>query len=443
MFEALTEKLTAVFSRLSNRGRLTEQDVDAALREVRLALLEADVNLKVVRDFLGKVRQRCVGKEVLESLTPGQQVVKIVREELEAVLTGGDGRLLPGPQPPTVVMLVGLQGSGKTTTAAKLAVHLRRQGQRALLVAADLKRPAAVEQLVSLGKQLDVPVHSEGLDKKAWDVCLHGQAKARESGLNWVILDTSGRLHVDAEMMAELVEIGKRTHPAETLLVLDAMTGQDAVRVAQDFQAQVNLTGVIVAKLDGDARGGAALSVTAVTGLPVKFAGVGEKVDALEPFYPDRMASRILGMGDVLGFIEKAQATFDQQQAQEMERKLRTATFNLEDFLAQFQQVKNMGPLSQILEMIPGWGAMSRRLPANALDDGKLKKMEAIILSMTPGERRRPETLDGSRRKRIARGSGTTLADVNTLLNQFRQSRDMMQRMARGKLKLPGMPRGF
>ena len=443
MFEALTEKLTAVFSRLSNRGRLTEQDVDAALREVRLALLEADVNLKVVRDFLGKVRQRCVGKEVLESLTPGQQVVKIVREELEAVLTGGDGRLLPGPQPPTVVMLVGLQGSGKTTTAAKLAVHLRRQGQRALLVAADLKRPAAVEQLVSLGKQLDVPVHSEGLDKKAWDVCLHGQAKARESGLNWVILDTSGRLHVDAEMMAELVEIGKRTHPAETLLVLDAMTGQDAVRVAQDFQAQVNLTGVIVAKLDGDARGGAALSVTAVTGLPIKFAGVGEKVDALEPFYPDRMASRILGMGDVLGFIEKAQATFDQQQAQEMERKLRTATFNLEDFLAQFQQVKNMGPLSQILEMIPGWGAMSRRLPANALDDGKLKKMEAIILSMTPGERRRPETLDGSRRKRIARGSGTTLADVNTLLNQFRQSRDMMQRMARGKLKLPGMPRGF
>jgi signal recognition particle subunit SRP54 len=441
MFEALTEKLTAVFQRLSNKGRLTEKDVTEALREVRLALLEADVNLKVIRDFLERVRQRCIGKDVLESLTPGQQVVKIVHEELIAVLSGGDPKLSPAPSPPTVVMLVGLQGSGKTTTCAKLALHLRRQGHRALLVAADLKRPAAVEQLVTLGKQLDIPVYSEGLDKKAGDVCHRGVARARELGMSWVILDTAGRLHIDEEMMTELVEVKKRTVPHEALLVVDAMTGQDAVRVAQDFHAKVGLTGLILTKLDGDARGGAALSVTSVTGVPIKFVGVGEKADALEQFHPDRMASRILGMGDVLTLIEKAQATIDEKQAQEMQRKLRTASFTLEDFLGQLQQLKKMGPLSQLLEMLPGIGTLAKRMPSDAMDEKQLKKVEAIIFSMTQEERRRPEILDGSRKRRIARGSGTTPADVNLLLNQFKQSQTLMQRLAKGKLSIPGMPR--
>ncbi len=438
MFESLSEKLNTVFNRLSGKGRLTEKDVDDGLREVRLALLEADVNFRVARDFVQKVRERAVGSQTLESLSPGQQIVKIVNEELIAILGGESSRLAGSDSPPSVLMLAGLQGSGKTTTAAKLALHLKRGGHRVLLVAGDLRRPAAVEQLVTLGKQLDVPVYSEGQGASALDACRQGVQKAKDTGAAWVILDTGGRLQIDDEMMEELEEIRGATSPSELLMVVDAMTGQDAVNSAQSFHDRIGLTGLVMTKLDGDARGGAALSITQVTGLPVKFIGTGERSDALEPFHPDRLASRILGMGDVLTLVEKAQETIDQERAKEMERKFRRATFNLEDFLEQLHQVNRMGPISQVLEMIPGFSSLSRRMSPEDLDGKRMKTMEAIVYSMTPRERRGPEILNGSRRRRIARGSGTTPQQVNQLLNQFRQMQKVMKQVSSGK-----MPRGM
>ncbi len=433
MFEALTDKLTAAFNRLTSRGRLAEKDVDEALRQIRLALLEADVNFKVAREFVAKVRERAVGQDVLESLSPGQQVVKIVHEELTAVLSGDNHKLTRSSQSPTVLMLVGLQGSGKTTTAAKLASQLRRQGQTSLLIAADLRRPAAIEQLVALGKQMDIPVYSEDTSSTTVKVARAGIDRARELGMSWAIIDTGGRLHIDEEMMRELAEVHDRVSPHEVILVLDAMTGQDAVQAAEEFHRQVPLTGLIMTKLDGDARGGAALSVTRVTGIPIKFLGMGERTDALEPFHPDRLASRILGMGDVLTLVEKAQEVVDEKRAKELEKKLRKASFDLEDFLEQLQNLKRMGSIGQFMEMIPGFSQMSKRLPKGAFDEGELTKVEAIIHSMTPQERRNPDMINGSRRRRIALGSGTKPQDINQLINQFGQAQKMMRQMTQGR----------
>ena len=431
MFDNLTDKLTGIFNRLSSKGRLTEKDIDEALSQVRRSLLESDVNFRVARDFVAKVRERSLGADVMQSLTPGQQVVKIVHEELTEILTGDQHRLTPSSQLPSVLMLVGLQGSGKTTTAAKLALQLRRQGNSAILIAADLRRPAAISQLQTLGKQLDVPVYSEDPAKSnVQQVVANGVEEARRLGLHWAIVDTGGRLHIDDDLMAELEEVKDAASPHETLLVVDSMTGQDAVNAAEEFHSRVNLTGLVMTKLDGDARGGAALSVTRVTGVPIKFVGTGERPDALEEFHPDRMASRILAMGDVLTLIERAQQTVDEDQAKEMERKFRQASFDLEDFLKQIQSVKQMGSLSQIMEMIPGMGQMAKKMPTE-FDDNQIKKVEAIIHSMTPGERKRPEIINGSRRRRIARGSGSTPQDINQLLNQFRQTQKMMRQFNR------------
>ena len=440
MFQSLSEKLQSVFNRLSSRGRLTEKEVDEALREVRLALLEADVSLKVVKSFVARVRERALDSQVLESLSPAQHVVKIVNEELVEVLGGGPAKLAFAPHPPTIIMLAGLQGSGKTTTAAKLALQLRRSGHRPLLVAADVRRPAAVAQLVTLGKQLDVPVHSEP-NREPPEICRNALKRARELAADVLVLDTAGRLHIDSEMMDELVRIRDAVRPTEVLLVADAMTGQDAVRVAEEFHRQVGLTGLILTKADGDARGGAALSMKSVTGVPIKYLGTGEKTDALEPFHPDRLASRILGMGDVLTLIDKTQEAFTEQQARKMEKKLRQASFDLEDFLEQLQQMRKMGPLTQVLSMVPGLSRFSRQLPSDEASDKQLKKVEAIIFSMTPQERQHPETIDGSRRRRIARGSGTAPQDINQLLNQFRQMQKMMKMMGtrRGAAALSGM----
>ena len=431
MFENLSEKLTGIFQRLQSRGRLTEKDMDEALGQVRRALLEADVNFRVARDFVAKVKERSLGTEVLQALSPGQQVIKIVHEELTGILSGGDHRLLPASQLPTVLMLVGLQGSGKTTTAAKLALQLRRQGHSSLLIAADLRRPAAISQLETLGRQLDIPVYSEDpKSSSAVQVAKAGVRRAEQLGLNWAIIDTGGRLHIDDELMEELEEIKAAVSPHEILLVVDAMTGQDAVNAAQEFHQRMSLTGLIMSKLDGDARGGAALSVTRVTGVPIKFIGVGERTDALEQFHPDRMASRILAMGDVLTLIEKAQQSVDEDQAKEMERKFRQATFDLEDFLQQIQSVKKMGSLTQLMEMIPGMNQLGKRMPTD-LDEDQVKRVEAIIRSMTPEERHRPEIINGSRRRRIAKGSGTTAQDINQLLNQFRQTQKIMKQFSR------------
>ena len=434
MFEALSEKLNGVFSRFNSKGRLTEKDVEEGLREVRLALLEADVNFKVARDFIQRVRERSVGAEVLESLSPGQQIVKIVHEEMTRILGGESSRLDIAPQPPTVVMLAGLQGSGKTTAAAKLALNLKRSGQRVVLVAGDLRRPAAIEQLETLGRQLDVTVYSEGTDSTAVQVCRQGIQRAKDLGAGWVILDTGGRLHIDDELMGELAEVKEATSPTEVILVVDAMTGQDAVQSAEGFHQGIGLTGLIVSKLDGDARGGAALSISEVTGLPIKYIGTGERPDALEAFHPDRMASRILGMGDVLTLVERAQENIDRERAQELEKKIRRATFNLEDFLEQLHQVNKMGPLSQVMDMIPGLSSLTKKMTPEDLDENHMKKMEAIVYSMTLKERRNPDVLNGSRRRRIARGSGTTPQDVNQLLNQFRQTQKLMRQMSTGKL---------
>ena len=433
MFEFLSDRLSKVFYKLSSRGRLSEKDIDDALRQVRLALLEADVNFKVVKDFAARVRERAVGADVLQSLTPAQHIIKIVNEELIATLGGAQSHLTPSPRPPSVVMLVGLQGCGKTTTAAKLALHLKHSGQRPLLVAADNRRPAAIEQLVTLAKQLDIPVYSETPDAMPIDICAHALTKASGLAASWVIVDTAGRLQIDEIMMQELAQVKKELKPCEVILVVDAMTGQDAVQVADEFHSRLNLTGLILTKMDGDARGGAALSIRWVSGVPIKFIGIGERVDAFEPFHPDRLASRILGMGDMLTFIEKAEKAFDEQQAKELEKKVRTASFNLDDFLSQLREVRKMGPLDQILEMLPGLPRLAGRLP-DGTEEKQLKKIEAIILSMTPEERYNPAIIDGSRRRRIAQGSGVKPQDVNQLLNRFHQMRKLMKMGIGGKL---------
>lgn len=445
VFEGLADKLQNTFKKLRGRGKLTESDVTEALREVRMALLEADVNFKVVKDFIARVKERAVGQDVLESLTPAQQVVKIVNDELTALMGGTQSRIAIASRPPTVIMLVGLQGAGKTTTAGKLAHFLKKQNKRPLLVAADIYRPAAIKQLQVLGEQLEMPVFTLGdqetpvtIAKKAIE---HANAYARDV----VIIDTAGRLHINAELMDELKAVKQTVRPHEILLVVDAMTGQDAVTVAEAFHGELGLDGVILTKLDGDARGGAALSVKAVTGCPIKFAGMGEKLDALEPFHPDRMASRILGMGDVLSFIEKAQSAIDIEQAQAMEKKLRKDDFTLDDFLDQLQQVKKLGPLDQLLGMLPGMGNL-KKMQGMEFDDKQFKQIEAIIQSMTKKERRDPAVLNGSRRKRIAVGSGTRVQDVNRLLKQFAEARKMMKKMQgmqkngkKGGFKLPFM----
>ncbi len=431
MFEALTEKLNDVFKNLTGKGRLSEKDVDEGLRQVRLALLEADVNFRVARDLVGKIRERSVGSDVLESLTPGQQVIKIVNEELTAILTGGDHDLAQPSKQPGIVLLVGLQGSGKTTTAAKLAAKLGEGGKKVLLVAGDLRRPAAIDQLVVLGQQMGVPVYREDTSSTPVKVAKAGVAEAQRTGAAWVIVDTGGRLHIDDDLMDELEQVRDAIQPHETLLVVDAMTGQDAVRAAEAFHERVNLSGLVLTKLDGDSRGGAALSITQVTGIPIKLIGVGERTDALEQFHPDRLASRILGMGDVLSLIEKAQQVVDEKQAKEMERKLRTASFDLEDFLAQFQSLKKMG-FAQVLDMVPGLSQLRNKAP-DQFDEKKITRFEAIIRSMTPQERHTPEIIDGRRRRRISQGSGTTPQDVNQLLNQFRQANKLMKQMSHAR----------
>jgi signal recognition particle subunit SRP54 len=437
MFESLADKLQDVFGRLGRKGKLTEQDVDAAMKEVRMALLEADVSFKVVKQFVARVRERAVGVDVLESLTPAQQVVKIVHEELLELLGNEPGKIAIASAPPTVVMLVGLQGSGKTTTSAKLAVSLRKQGQRPLLVAADPYRPAAVDQLQTLGKQIDVPVYADP-HLKPPDLARAAVEHARSMNQNVVILDTAGRLHIADDLMAELQQIKSKVQPHEIVLVADAMTGQDAVRVADEFNQKVALTGMILTKMDGDARGGAALSIREVTGVPIKFIGMGEKLDALEPYYPDRLATRILGMGDVLTLIEKAQENFDQSQAEVLQKKMRTGTFSLNDYLSQIQSLRNMGPLEQILDLIPGMSRMMKNDNMPGLAEKDLKRVEAIIQSMTPYERDHPEIIGGSRKRRIARGSGTVAADINQLLNQHKQMQQMMKQIGRGRMP-PGL----
>ena len=444
MLEILTQKLTGVFDKLGRKGKLSEGDVDEALRQVRLALLEADVNFRVVKEFLSKVRERALGSEVLRSLTPAQQIIKIVHEELVAILGGEPSRLASVADLPAVALLVGLQGSGKTTTAVKLAFQLKHQGQRPLLVAADTRRPAAIEQLKLLGEQHDIPVYSENASVASPAICQHALKQAKEGGATWVIVDTQGRLHIDEAMMKELVDIKSLLKPAEVLLTVDAMIGQDAVRVAQEFHSRIGLTGLILTKMDGDARGGAALSIRFVTGVPIKYLGTGEKMDALEVFHPDRLASRILGMGDMLTLIEKAETTFDQQQVKNWERKMRTGDFNLEDLLSQMRQIHKMGSLGRLVEMIPGFSKFASYLPD---DEGEkqLKKIEAIILSMTYEERHNPAIIDGRRRSRIARGSGTTPKDVNQLLNQFREIQKLTKSLNQPQkvLRLFGTPGKF
>ncbi|HDQ72611.1 MAG TPA: signal recognition particle protein [Chloroflexi bacterium] len=441
MFENLTEKLQAVFQRLGNRGTLSDSDVEEVLREIRLALLEADVHYKVVKDFVARVRERAVGAEITKSLSPAQQVVKIVHQALIETL-GDSGKLKLSGSPPHVLMLVGLQGSGKTTTVAKLSRHLREGGHLPLMVAGDTYRPAAITQLEVLGRQLDLPVYAESQQSSPPQICINGVREARRRGYDVVILDTAGRIQIDPEMMGELETIKKTVDPDETLLVADAMTGQQAVNVAQGFHERIGLTGLILTKIDGDARGGAAISMRHVANVPIKFLGTGEKTDALEVFHPDRLASRILGMGDVLTLIERAETAFDQEQAQRMEQKIRDASFDLEDFLEQFQQIRQMGPLSQILGMVPGLNRLAQDISPEETDQ-QFKRIEAIIFSMTPAERRNPRIINGSRKKRIARGSGTTVQEVNALLKQFRQMKQLMKQMGKGKHGMRGMMRLF
>lgn len=433
MFESLSEKLAGVFGRLNNRGVVTEKDLDEAMREVRLALLEADVNFKVVREFVARVRERALGQEVLQSLTPTQHIIGIVNEELVDLLGREAAHLNRAPQPPTIVMLVGLQGSGKTTSAAKLGYYLRQRGDRPLLVAADVYRPAAVDQLVTLGRQLDIPVWSEGTKIKPLEICRNALKEARRIGATVVIIDTAGRLHIDEQMMAEVSELRRALNPPEVLFVADAMAGQDAVRPAEEFHRAVGVTGMLLTKMDGDARGGAALSIRHVVGVPVKFMGVGERTDALEVFHPDRLASRILGMGDVLTLIEKVKDTMGEDQTDHLQRRMLRGDLDLEDFLREMQRVRKMGPLGQLVQMLPGLGQIKRQLALQEMDDGFFKKVEAMIYSMTPDERRHPDTINGSRRRRISHGSGTTPQDVNQLLNQFKEARKIMKTLAQSK----------
>jgi len=434
MFDSISNRLGEVFTRLRAKGRLTDADVDASLREVRLALLEADVNVAVAKTLLERVRARAVGTEVMGSLTPGQQVIKIVHEELLATL-GDEAPLARPSAPPLIILIAGLQGSGKTTTAAKLAKHLKSKGRRPLLVAADLQRPAAIDQLETLGRRIDVPVFADRRTRPA-RLAKAALKYARQEGLNVVIIDTAGRLQIDEELMKELAAVEKAAEPHEVLLVVDAMTGQEAVNVAKGFGARTKLTGLVLTKLDGDARGGAAISAREVTGKPIKFVGLGEGLDDLDVFYPERMASRILGMGDVLTLIEKAEQVYDQGQAEAAVEKLRTAKFDLSDFLEQFQQIWKMGPLQQLVSMLPGAGQMLRNVE---VDERDLNRVEAIIRSMTPAERRDPRTINGSRKRRIATGSGTRPQDVNAVLKQFSEAQKMMKAIAGGRSPIPGL----
>ncbi len=441
MFESLSEKLQGIFDQLGKRGVLREEDVKSVLREIRLALLEADVNYKVVKDFVTRVREQAVGEEVSRALNPAQQVIKIVHQELVETL-GEPGRIALQGRAPYVLMLVGLQGSGKTTTAAKLALHLRSRGHFPLMVAADTYRPAAITQLEVLGRQLDIPVYSERGKVDPPDICYHSLEDARKRGSDVVIMDTAGRLQIDDEMMRELEAIRERVKPIEVLLVADAMTGQEAVNIAQGFNDHVGISGLILTKIDGDARGGAAISMRAVTGVPIKFVGTGEKLNALEPFHPERLASRILGMGDMLSLNERAEASFDVSQAEEMEKKLRKGDFDLADFLDQLRQVRKMGPLDDLLGMIPGADKWLKDTKVDQAEAEKnLKTIEAIILSMTPQERHNPRILNASRKRRVAAGSGTSVQQINQLLSQHRQMKKLFKRMSQGKLR--GLPRFF
>ncbi|MGR9050180.1 signal recognition particle protein [Halobacillus litoralis] len=434
-FEGLSDRLQETIKKIKGKGKVNEQDVKEMTREVRLALLEADVNFKVVKDFVKRVRERAVGQEVMESLTPGQQVIKVVKEELTELMGGDESKIAVAKRPPTVIMMVGLQGAGKTTTTGKLANLLRKSyNRKPLLVGADVYRPAAIQQLQTLGKQLDMPVHEEGTEANPVDIAKNAIAKAKEEHHDYVLIDTAGRLHIDGDLMGELQEIKEAVNPDEIFLVVDAMTGQDAVNVAESFDEQLDVTGVLLTKLDGDTRGGAALSIKAVTGKPIKFAGMGEKLDQLETFHPERMASRILGMGDMLTLIEKAQTQVDEKQAKELESKMRNASFTFEDFLEQMEQVKNMGPLDEILNMIPGANKM-KGLQNVSFDDKQIVHVEAIIQSMTKNERQDPSVMNASRKKRIAKGSGTSVSEVNRLLKQFEEMKKMMKQMSNTKGK--------
>ncbi len=428
VFESLSEKLQNALGKLRGKGKISEKDLDATLREVRLALLEADVNFKVVRDFIKKIKERSLGSEVLESLTPGQQIIKIVNEELTGLMGEKESKLNISPNPPTVILMCGLQGAGKTTTAAKLANNLKKQNKRPLLVACDIYRPAAIKQLEVVGEKVGVPVFSMGDKHSPVDIAKAALEHGKKHANDYIIMDTAGRLHIDESLMQEITDIKKATNPNDILLVLDAMTGQDAVNVAEAFNQQLDITGIILTKLDGDARGGAALSIRAVTQKPIKFVGMGEKLDQLETFHPDRMASRILGMGDVLSLIEKAQSSIDEKKAIELERKMRTDQFTFDDFLEQLDQMKNMGPLDELLGMIPGMN--SKALKGLNVDNNELTRIEAIIKSMTKKERDNPDLIDSSRRKRIAAGSGTNVQEVNKLLKQFKETKKMMKKFS-------------
>ena len=440
MFDTLSDRLQGIFGSLRGRGKLSEEDIDAAMREIRLALLEADVNFKVVKEFVAHVKERALGVEVMESVTPAQQVVKIVNDELTTLMGAGDSRLAFSGHPPTIVLMAGLQGSGKTTACAKLARLLKKDGKRPVLIAADVYRPAAIDQLQTLAERVGVPVYAPGAHLDPVDIARDGVGFAREKG-DVAIIDTAGRLHVDEELMDELARIRSTVRPHNILLVVDAMTGQDAVTAAQRFKERVDIDGVVLTKLDGDARGGAALSVHAVTGKPIKFVSSGEKLDDFDTFHPDRMASRILGMGDVLTLVEKAQEDVDTREAARLEERLRKAEFTFEDFLEQLKQIRKMGSLSSIIGMLPGVPGM-KQLKNVPVDDGQLDRIEAMIFSMTPQERRNPELVDGGRRQRIARGSGASVQEVNALLKQFREMRKLLRQMSSGGGpfgKLPGV----
>ena len=428
MFDSLSSRLTSTLAQITKKGRITEKDLDEALSDVRRSLLEADVNFRVAKSFVENIKTKAIGEKVIDSLTPGQQVIKIVTEELTGILSGEEHSILQSSEKPTVIMMVGLQGSGKTTTSSKLVMSLRKQGNDALLIAADLQRPAAIDQLVSLGKQIDAPVYSEPANSTTVEkVVENGIKEAKTKGVDFAIVDTAGRLSIDDELMDQLQRVKAICNPLEVLLVVDAMTGQEAVNVAQEFNERLALTGLIMTKMDGDARGGAALSITSVSGVPIKLMGVGEKPGDFEDFFPDRLASRILGMGDVLTLIEKAQDAITEEDAKALEKKLRNNTFTFEDFLSQIQTLKKMGPMNQIFEMIPGMSHMAKNGMMNNVDEDRIKYVEAIISSMTVKERQNPEIINGSRRRRIALGSGTTPQEINQLMNQFKQTQKMMK----------------
>ncbi|MCA9831646.1 MAG: signal recognition particle protein [Dehalococcoidia bacterium] len=433
MFESLTDKLQGAFRKFGSRGVVTEEDLDVALREVRMALLEADVNFKVVREFTSRVKERALGAEVLRSLTPAQHVIDIVHGELVQLLGGEAPKLASAAQPPTVVMVVGLQGSGKTTSVAKLANLLKKQGNRPLIAACDIYRPAAIQQLVTVASGVGVPVHEEGTSVNPRTIAINALDKAKRTGATHLLIDTAGRLHVDEEMMREVADIRSQLNPVEVLFVADAMAGQDAVTAAKEFHDKVGTTGLILTKMDGDARGGAALSIRSVTGVPVKFIGVGEKADALEAFYPDRLAGRILGMGDMLTLIERAKDTMGEEDSDKFNEKLKRGTFDLQDFLEQMRKVQKMGPLGQLVSMLPGFNKIKAQLNVDEMDDSFFGRAEAIVLSMTKWERRHPEKIDGKRRRRIATGSGTTPHDVNQLLKQFFEARKISKQLSSGR----------